>query len=64
MRSIFMLRSVVVLLVSLNLSYWLWNAGDLRLLGLEPKSVQEPSRLDSQVAPELLVMKATQPENK
>ena len=64
MQSKFLLRNVVVVLVGLNLLFWLWSEGGLRLLGLGPNSVQEPSRLENQIAPELLVVKPTKPENK
>ncbi|PIT72929.1 hypothetical protein [Limnohabitans sp. B9-3] len=64
MRSKFWFRNVAVVLVGLNLLLGLWDNGGLRLLGLGPKPVQEPSRLENQIAPDLLVVKTTKPDNK
>jgi len=36
---------------------WLWNDGVLRFLGLGPKPVQEPHRVENQIDPELLTIK-------
>ena len=54
MNSKFLLRNVVYVLAVGNLLFWLWNDGSLRFLGLGPKPVQEPQRLENQVDPELL----------
>lgn len=64
MRSKFLLRNVAAVLAGFNLLFWLWSEGGLRLLGLGPNSVQEPSRLENQISPELLVVKPTKPDNK
>jgi hypothetical protein len=57
MKSKFLLRNVVYALAAINLLFWLWNDGGLRFLGLGPKPVQEPHRLENQVDPELLTIK-------
>jgi hypothetical protein len=62
MRSKFLLRNVVVVLAGFNLLFGLWNGGGLGFLGLEPKPVQEPGRLENQKDPELLILKKPQPE--
>lgn len=64
MKSKFLLRNVVYVLAVANLLYWLWNDGSLRFLGLGPKSVQEPHRLENQVDPELLKIKPAASESK
>jgi hypothetical protein len=50
-------RNAVYALAVINLLFWLWNDGRLRFLGLGPKPVQEPQRLENQVDPELLTIK-------
>lgn len=50
-------RNVVYVLLAINLLYGLWHGGGLRLMGLGPKPVQEPQRLENQVDPELLQLK-------
>ena len=57
MKSKFLLRNVVYALAVINLLFWLWNDGVLRFLGLGPKPVQEPHRLNNQIDPELLQVK-------
>lgn len=57
MNSKHLLRNVVYVLAALNLLFWLWNDGDLRFLGLGPKLLQEPHRIDNQIDPELLQVK-------
>ena len=57
MKSKFLLRNVVYVLAVVNLLFWLWNDGGLRFLGLGPKLVQEPHRVENQVDPELLTIK-------
>ncbi len=57
-------RNVVLVLAAINLVFWLWNDGDLRFLGLGPKPVQEPQRLDNQVDPELLTIQPAASEAK
>ncbi len=57
MKSKFLLRNVVYVLAAVNLLFWLWNDGSLRFLGLGPKPVQEPHRVENQVDPELLTIK-------
>ena len=49
-------RNAVWALAAINLLFWLWNDGGLRFLGLGPKPVQEPHRLENQVDPELLTI--------
>ncbi|MFY8179658.1 MAG: sporulation protein [Limnohabitans sp.] len=57
MKSKYLLRNVVYALAVINLLFWLWNDGGLRFLGLGPKPVQEPHRLNNQIDPELLQVK-------
>ncbi|WP_353132192.1 hypothetical protein [Limnohabitans sp.] len=64
MNSKFLLRNVVYVLAVANLLFWLWNDGSLRFLGLGPKPVQEPQRLENQVDPELLKIKPAASESK
>jgi len=58
MNSKYFWRNVVYALAAINLLFWLWNDGGLRFLGLGPKPVQEPHRIENQVDPELLKLKA------
>ena len=64
MKSKFLLRNVVYALAAINLLFWLWNDGGLRFLGLGPKPVQEPHRVENQVDPELLTIKPAASESK
>ena len=57
MNSKYFWRNVVFALVALNLLYWLWTDGSLRFLGMGPKPVQEPQRVDNQIDPGLLTLK-------
>jgi hypothetical protein len=57
MNSKFFWRNVVYALAAINLLFWLWNDGRLSFLGLGPKPVQEPQRVENQVDPELLTIK-------
>lgn len=47
-----MLRALVILLVLANLGSYAWQAGWLAPLGLEPRSPQEPQRVEQQLRPE------------
>ncbi len=64
MNSKYVWRNVVYALAAINLLFWLWNDGGLRFLGLVPKPVQEPQRLENQVDPELLTIKPAASESK
>jgi hypothetical protein len=57
MKTKYLLRNVVYVLAVVNLLFWLWNDGGLRFLGLGPKPVQEPHRMNNQIDPELLQVK-------
>jgi hypothetical protein len=57
MKSKYVLRNVVYVLAVVNLLFWLYNEGSLRFMGLGPKPVQEPHRLNNQIDPELLQVK-------
>ena len=57
MNSKFFWRNVVYGLAAINLLFWLWNDGRLSFLGLGPKPVQEPHRVENQVNPELLTVR-------
>ncbi len=47
-----MLRALVILLVLANLGSYAWQTGWLAPLGLEPRSPQEPQRVEQQLRPE------------
>jgi len=64
MNSKLILRNVVYILAVTNLVYWLWNDGGLRFLGLGPKPVQEPQRIENQVDPALLTVRPAASESK
>ncbi len=64
MNAKYVWRNVVYALAAINLLFWLWNDGGLRFLGLGPKPVQEPQRLENQVDPELLTIKPAASESK
>ncbi len=64
MNSKLILRNVVYILAATNLVYWLWNDGGLRFLGLGPKPVQEPQRIENQVDPALLTVRPAAFESK
>ncbi|WP_333845740.1 hypothetical protein [Limnohabitans sp.] len=64
MNSKLILRNVVYILAATNLVYWLWNDGGLRFLGLGPKPVQEPQRIENQVDPALLTVRPAASESK
>lgn len=57
MKSKYFWRNAVYVLALINLLFWLWSDGNLRFLGLGPKPVLEPQRLENQVNPELLQLK-------
>ncbi len=52
-------RNAVYALAVINLLFWLWNDGSLRFLGLGPKPVQEPQRVENQIDPDLLTLTLT-----
>ena len=49
-------RNLAFLLVLANLVFWMWSQGYLRVVGMGPKSVQEPLRLKEQVEPKALTI--------
>jgi len=51
-------RNMAVLLVLANLMFWVWGQGYLRIVGMGPKSVQEPIRLKEQVEPQALTIQS------
>ena len=51
-------RNLAVLLVLANMMFWLWGQGYLRIVGMGPKSVQEPLRLKEQVEPQALTIQS------
>lgn len=57
MKSKYFWRNAVYVLALINFLFWLWSDGNLRFLGLGPKPVQEPQRLENQVNPEMLTVK-------
>jgi hypothetical protein len=50
-------RHAALALVVINLLFWAWTQGYLRLLGVGPQRVQEPERLTSQLQPEAITLK-------
>jgi len=64
MNSKYLWRNVVFALAAINLLFWAWNNGNLHFLGLGPKPVQEPHRVENQVYPELLTIKPAASESK
>ena len=58
MNSKIVWRNLAVLLVLANLMFWLWGQGYLRIVGMGPKSVQEPLRLKEQVEPQALTIQS------
>ncbi len=50
-------RNLVLALVFINLLFWSWTQGYLRAVGLGPKVVNEPERLQEQGVPEALQIK-------
>lgn len=57
MRNSAFWRNLVLALLVLNLLFWAWTQGHLRAVGLGPKVVNEPERLQEQVQPEALQIK-------
>jgi hypothetical protein len=51
-------RNLAVLLVLANMMFWLWGQGYMRIVGMGPKSVQEPLRLKEQVEPQALTIQS------
>lgn len=49
-----MLRALVILLVLANLGSYAWQTGWLAPLGLQPRSAQEPQRVEQQLRPEAI----------
>jgi len=66
MNTKFFWRNVIFVLAAINLLFWLWNDGRLSFLGLGPKPVQEPQRVENQVDPEFLTIKpaASEPSSR
>jgi hypothetical protein len=55
-------RNLAFLLVLANLMFWMWCQGYLRVVGMGPKSVQEPLRLKEQVEPKALTIQSPLPQ--
>jgi hypothetical protein len=55
-------RNLAFLLVLANLLFWTWSQGYLRVVGMGPKSVQEPLRLKEQVEPKALTIQSPLPQ--
>ena len=55
-------RNLAFLLVLANLVFWMWSQGYLRVVGMGPKSVQEPLRLKEQVEPKALTIQRPPPQ--
>ena len=57
MKHPFFWRNTAMVLVVINLLFWAWTQGYLRLLGLGPQRVQEPERMSAQLQPEVMTLK-------
>ena len=57
MKHPFFWRNIAVVLVVINLLFWAWTQGYLRLLGVGPQRVQEPERLSAQLQAEAMTLK-------
>jgi len=51
-----MLRVIVLVLLMLNMGYFAWNEGWLRVFGAEPTLQREPQRLARQIRPEAVAL--------
>lgn len=51
-------RNLALALVLVNLLLWAWTQGHLRLLGLGPKPVEEPQRMQQQIQPQGLTLRS------
>ncbi len=51
-------RNLALALVLVNLLLWAWTQGHLRLLGLGPKPVEEPQRMQQQIQPQGLTVRS------
>lgn len=56
MKSTVFWRYLLLVLLLVNLSFWVWSQGHLRLFGLGPATVTEPERMRQQIAPEALTL--------
>ena len=54
-------RNAAIVLVLANLLLWAWTQGHLRMLGLGPKPVEEPQRMQQQIQPEGLTVRPAEP---
>jgi hypothetical protein len=50
-------RHAALALLAINLLFWMWTQGYLRLLGVGPQPAQEPERLSAQLHPEAMTLK-------
>lgn len=50
-------RNLALALLFINLLFWAWTQGYWRAVGLGPKVVNEPERLQEQLQPEALQIK-------
>jgi hypothetical protein len=64
MNSKHFLRNLVLALAVINLVFWLWTQGYLRMFGIGPKPVHEPHRIENQVDPDLLTLQKPEPATK
>ena len=55
-------RNLAFLLVLANLLFWMWSQGYFRVVGMGPKTVQEPLRLKEQVEPKALTIQNPPPQ--
>jgi hypothetical protein len=55
-------RNLAFLLVLANLLFWMWSQGYLSVVGMGPKTVQEPLRLKEQVEPKALTIQSPLPQ--
>lgn len=55
------LRGLAFILVALNLLFWLWSNGSLKVFGWGPNDPREPQRVEEQLHPEALHLLSVNP---
>ena len=56
MKNLSFWRHAALALLLINVLFWAWTQGYLRLLGVGPQRVQEPERLTLQLQPEAITL--------
>ena len=55
------LRGLALVLVALNLLFWLWSSGSLKVFDWGPNDPREPHRAQEQLHPEALRLLSVNP---